>query len=344
MPSDAPSERPAAPRRMGPFVLEQKLGEGGMGIVYLATYVETGKKVALKILPPSLGGNPQLVARFEREMAILKRLKHPNVVQYFGGGRSGGQQYYAMEYVPGGGLDVVLKAKATLPWQEALDLLKQVAAALEHAHAHGIVHRDLKPANLFLAKDGRLKLGDFGIARDTEATALTVAGKTVGTYAYMAPEQIAGKAPVSRHTDLYALGCVAFELLSGRPPFVSATPAEMLFNHLNEDPPLVRELVLDCPIWLEQVIDKLLHKDPEERYYDALAVQVALDEVREKVAHQQSVVRDTLAGGTTAGAGPRRAGRQAARRGQEEEKAEGRPGLGAGLVPSAAASRRSSPS
>lgn len=297
----SPSEGTAAKRKLGPFVLGERLGVGGMGIVYKATNEENGKVVALKVLSPTVSGNQQVSARFEREMAILKKLRHPHIVQYLGGGRSGGQQFFVMEYVPGGSVERLIKKKGKVPWEEALPILRQVAQALEYAHANGVIHRDLKPANLLFTANGeRVKLGDFGIARDGDATALTAAGKTVGTYAYMAPEQISGKPGISRRTDLYALGCVAFEMLTGRPPFIAETPAEMLFGHLNVEPPHVREFSIDCPMWLDEVIARLLAKDPEDRYFDALAVQVAFDEVRQKVDEQQSYVKQTLAGATTA--------------------------------------------
>ncbi|MGE3314401.1 MAG: serine/threonine protein kinase [Planctomycetaceae bacterium] len=282
-------------RTVGPFELEKQLGVGGMGVVYLGTYTKDGKssKVAVKVLSPELNADKRLLKRFVREMAILKKLKHRNIVKYYGGGHDGTQHYYAMEFIDGGSLDHVLRKKKKLSWEQAIEVGKQVAKALEHAHNHGIVHRDLKPANLFLSKEGKLKLGDFGIARDTQATALTAAGRTVGTYAYMAPEQISGKPPVSRKTDLYALGCVLYEVLTGRTPFVEENPAQMLFAHLELEPPRVTSLAMDCPIWLETVVMRLLEKDPEDRYYDALAVQVALDEVGTKVAEQLSISKQT---------------------------------------------------
>jgi hypothetical protein len=284
-------------RRVGPFELERKLGVGGMGVVYLATYLKNGKRMAVKVLPPEMCSNQKLVRRFLREMSILSKLRHENIVRYYGGGKDKTQHFYAMEYMDGGSMELVLKKKGRLSWEETVDNARQLALALEYAHNHGIIHRDLKPANLFMGKDGRLKLGDFGIARDTQATALTAAGRTVGTYAYMAPEQISGKPPVSRKTDLYALGCVMFEMLTGKPPFVAPTAAEMLFAHLEQEPPRVSEQALDCPVWLENVVDKLLEKDPDERYFDALALQVALDEVVEKVTAAQSVAQQTVAGG-----------------------------------------------
>lgn len=286
-------------RTIGPFELGDKLGVGGMGVVYRATYTKTGVACAIKVLAPDVNDSPQVQQRFEREIAILKKLQHPHIVRYFGGGRVGSQRFYAMELVTGGSLEGYLKQKKKLPWQEALAVVRQVAEALEHAHAAGVIHRDLKPANLLMAGDGKIKLTDFGIARDTTATALTAAGKTVGTYAYMAPEQIRGKPPVDRRTDLYALGCVLFEMLAGEPPFDSDNPGELLVKHLQEEVTRVTSLAPEVPIDLEEMVFKLLEKDPEERYYDALAVQVAIDEINEKISRQASVVGDTLAGQAT---------------------------------------------
>ncbi len=283
-------------RRVGPFELERKLGIGGMGVVYLATYLKNGRKMAVKVLAPEMSADGRLLKRFLREMAILSRLRHPHIVRYYGGGKDKTQHFYAMEYMDGGSVEQMIKKKGRYTWEEAIACIKQVALALEYAHNHGIIHRDLKPANLFLGKDGLVKLGDFGIARDTQATALTAAGRTVGTYAYMAPEQISGKPPVSRKTDLYALGCVMFEMLTGKPPFNAPTAAEMLFAHLEEEPPQINSSVPDCPIWVDKLVGKLLEKDPEERYYDALALQVALDELVTKITEERTAAQQTIAG------------------------------------------------
>lgn len=287
-------------RLLGPFQLEGRLGVGGMGIVYKATYTRGGQKVAVKVLAPDLTADKKVAARFEREMEILKKLKHPNIVKYYGGSTSGTQRYYAMELVTSGSLDDKLRKVGKLSWEQTIDYAQQIAKALEHAHNAGIVHRDLKPANLLLAADGTLKLSDFGIARDTQQTALTQAGKTVGTMAYMAPEQITGKHPISRRTDLYALGCVIFQMLTGRTPFESATQPELLFKHIEEEPPHVREFNMDCPLWLDRIVQELMAKEPEDRPFDALAVQVMLEDVKTKVREQESVVRATVTGGQAA--------------------------------------------
>jgi eukaryotic-like serine/threonine-protein kinase len=142
-----------AERQLGPFVLGEKLGGGGMGVVYRARYTKTGQNVALKILPASMSDQPRMVARFERELEILKKLRHPNIVPCFGGGKIGNQHYFTMELVEGGSLTDELKKRGRIPWEETIGYGLQICAALEHAHDKGIVHRDLKPSNLLLTKD-----------------------------------------------------------------------------------------------------------------------------------------------------------------------------------------------
>jgi serine/threonine-protein kinase len=289
-----------AERQLGPFLLGQKLGGGGMGVVYRAQYTKTGQQVALKLLPAELSTKPRLVARFERELAILKKLKHPNVVTYLGGGKLGEQHYLAMELVEGGSLAVELKRRGKFPWEEVIRIGSQVCAALEHAHERGIIHRDLKPSNLLLTKRGEIKLADFGVARDNDATALTAAGRTVGTFAYMAPEQIRGEPPVTAKTDLYALGCVLYELLTGTPPFSAETPGELLYQHMDKKPVRVSTLALECPVWFDTLVSQLLEKEPEKRPRDATAVTLALTEIEVKVAEQASVLKHAASGGPTA--------------------------------------------
>ena len=289
-----------ATRTIGPFQLEKQIGAGGMGNVYLATFTKTGQKVALKVLAPDNTGNAGIAKRFEREIDILKRLRHPHIVRYLAAGTYKSQRFFAMELMPRGSLEKLLKEKGRLSWEQTIEYGIQICQALEHAHNNGVIHRDLKPANLFLTKDGTLKLGDFGIARDNDATQLTAKGRTVGTYAYMAPEQISGSAPISAKTDLYALGCVLYEMLTGHPPFQAATPAEMLYKHLQNEPERIASAAIDCPIWLEDVVMQLLKKHPDQRPYDALFVQMKLEEVGKKVAEQSSMATHVAAGGQTA--------------------------------------------
>lgn len=286
-------------RKIGPFELESELGAGGMGIVYLATYPKTGQKVALKVLAPEMCADKRVFKRFSQEVEILKKLKHPHIVRYYGSGKTGSQQYYAMEVLKGGSISNLIKKRGRLSWEQTLDFSRQICQALTHAHEYGIIHRDLKPANLFLSKNEQLKLGDFGIARDMQSTGITAAGRTVGTYAYMAPEQIAGKPAISHKTDLYALGCVMFEMLTGRTPFVTENVPQMMMKQMQELPPRVTEFSQDCPVWVEAVILQLLEKKPEDRYFDALAVEMALNDVEQKISRNASIVRETVAHGQT---------------------------------------------
>lgn len=285
-------------RRMGPFALGEQLGAGGMGVVYRATYLQTGQQVAIKFIPAGLLDNERVKARFERELAILKKLRHPNIVRCYGGGLHQGRLYYAMEIVDGGSLADVLKDRGRLSWETAVQYGQQICDALKHAHDHGIIHRDLKPANLLLTREGQLKLSDFGLARDNDATALTQTGHAQGTFAYMAPEIIRGK-PISHKSDLYSLGCMMFELLTGQRPFQAESPAEVFYQHIEQVPPRVSTLALDCPIWLESLVAQLLEKDPARRPLDAQTVGRALQEVQDKVAMQASVAAFSMHGGPT---------------------------------------------
>ncbi len=275
-------------RRIGPFLIEEEIGVGGMGVVYRAKYEKNGRTVAVKILSPEFSDHDGVNKRFVRETDILKKLQHPNIIKYFGAGSSRMQKFYAMELVEGGALDSILKQKGKLEWEVVVEYGLQIAKALEYAHNAGIVHRDLKPGNLLIGKDGTLKLSDFGIARDTQATALTQAGKTVGTMNYMAPEQISGKHQITRKTDIYAMGCVMFQMLTGEVPFSGANQAEVLFKHLDEEPPSVRDFNQTIPLWLARLIDEMLAKNPEDRPFDALAIQVKLQEVKDKVKAQET--------------------------------------------------------
>jgi serine/threonine-protein kinase len=264
-----------------PFELKEQIGEGGMGLVYRARYVVNDRELAVKMVPADVTDKTAL-ARFEREMAVLKNLKHPNIVRCFGGVCEDKQRFYAMELVPGGSLEDLLQQRKKFSWEQVVEYGLQMCAALECSHRHGVIHRDVKPGNFLIASNGRLKLSDFGLASVAASRRITQSGKTAGTFLYMAPEQIRGK-ELSPQTDLYALGCVLFELLSGRPPFVAETPAATLHMHCKTPPPKLGELVLDCPPQLEQLIAQLLAKDPAERPDSAAAVAKALRDVDQVV-------------------------------------------------------------
>lgn len=261
---------------LGDYELGPVRGVGTVGTIYESTNRVTGDVVAIKRLHDSVSSNELIRARFRREMAVLERLKHPNIIRFLGGGESDGQLYYAMELVEGGTVKSLLEMRGRFPWQMVVDITRQVASALQHAHNNGVVHRDLKPGNLFLTEDGQVKLGDFGIARDLHNTDLTSSGMTVGTHAYMAPEQITGDQSLSGKADLYALGCCVFEMLTGEKPFYGENYAQLFNQHLKADPPRIESLVSNCPEDLKQITYQMLAKKPEDRPFNARQVQAVM--------------------------------------------------------------------
>jgi serine/threonine-protein kinase len=282
-------------QKVGKFFIEKELGSGAMGTVYRGRYLEDNRRVALKMIAIALSDNETAVARFEREASILKQLRHPNIVSLFGTGRHKGTPYFAMEYVEGESLDRIMARRVRFSWQEIVEMGKQICAALQHAHEKGIIHRDLKPSNLMRLDDGTIKLTDFGIAKDLDVTALTGANATVGTAAYMSPEQCRGETALTSKSDLYSLGVVFFELLTGRKPFQAESPVDMFMKHVTEPPPRPSRLVDDMiPVWLDTLILQLLEKKPEHRPLDAAMVGKSLDEVMQKVNRGASAAVDAV--------------------------------------------------
>lgn len=261
------------------YQLGDRIGVGTVGTIFEARKKSTGDVFAIKFLSPAVSQNRIVVSRFAREMMILEKLSHPNILEYFGGGEQDGQLFFVMELVRGGTLKELLAKTGTLSWKEAVEVSRQIAAALQHAHNHGIIHRDLKPGNVFITHSGELKLGDFGIARDTHEQDLTDAGLTVGTYSYMAPELVRGDKGLTGQVDLYALGCLIFEVLTGRPPFLGDNFAQIFDQHLHAMPPRASDLGAHCPEKLEMLIQHLLKKNPEDRPFNARSVQGYLGEL-----------------------------------------------------------------
>lgn len=251
-------------RQLSEFERGEQIGAGTVGTIFHADDRKTGQHVALKLLNPGVTNDPLVRARFEREILILKRLDHPNIVKYFDSGETDGQLFYTMEFVEGRTLKDVLAYRGQLTWQEATECGWQICSALQHAHNHFVIHRDLKPANLFLSKDGSVKLGDFGIALDMGGTQITDQGMTVGSYMYMSPEQIRGE-PVSELADLYALGCLLYEMMTGSPPFTGTSFAQIFDQHLNSPIPSVRTFAADCPEPIDALVRNLLCKQPDGR-------------------------------------------------------------------------------
>jgi predicted Ser/Thr protein kinase len=265
---------------IGNYRVEKELGRGGMGVVYKAAEVATGKAVALKVLSRDFALEPSYVKRFKRETEALDRLDHPNIVRVFSVGEYEGLHYYAMDFVDGRSLGAVLSGGERLGVERALDLSIEVAAALGHAHKAGIIHRDIKPGNILLERDGKPKLTDFGIARLTYATRMTRTGDIVGTPEYMSPEQAKG-AEVDAPSDVYSLGVVLYELLAGKVPFEGATALEIIKKHQYEQPENIKELNRAIHDGLARVVMKMLAKEPKERYKSAEQVATALLVVRD---------------------------------------------------------------
>ena len=276
--------------KLGSFRLEEILGSGAMGVVFRATQETTGRPAAVKIVHGELAQKGKVFDRFEREAEILKQFRHPNIVRWLAWGRFKGTSYFAMEYVEGVTLERVLQERGELPWREVVDLTIQLCDALQYAHDKSVIHRDLKPSNLMITADGKLKLTDFGIAKDLERTTqLTAPGRTLGTAAYMAPEQIRGTPAVSHKTDLYSLGVLMYQMLTGKTPFDGASAVVLMHCHINEAPPRPGDKVAELPKELNELVVKLMAKAPADRPWDAAAVGHSLTELRDKAARGQAI-------------------------------------------------------
>ncbi len=267
--------------KLGSFRIEAILGTGAMGVVYRATS-DVGKPAAVKVISGEIAKQGKAYERFRREAEILQQFRHPNIVRFLAMGRFKGTSYFAMEYVPWQNLEEALNKRGSLPWREVVDLGIQICDALHYAHEHGVVHRDLKPSNLMISEQGEIKLTDFGIAKDLDATALTAPGRTLGTAAFMAPEQIRGTPEVSHKTDLYALGIVLYQMLTGQAAFSGASAVVLMHCHLNQPPPWPSTKVPEIPVALDDLIFKLMAKAPPDRPWDAAAAGVVLTELRDK--------------------------------------------------------------
>src|SRR4051794_29159865 len=257
----------------GRYKLEHPLGRGGMSEVYAAEDLELGRTVAIKLLAPDADS-----ARFEREARAVAALAHPNVMQLYDYGEDHERPYMVLEYVPGGTLEERL-AEANgepLPDEESRLIAAGVAAGLAHAHARGVVHRDLKPANVLFDEEGRPKLADFGIARMAagEGT-LTEAGTVLGTAAYISPEQASGE-PATAASDVYSFGVMLYRMLTGRLPFESADPMELVLMNRDAPPPAITAYRSDPPARLEAAAVAALEKDPTLRPRDGAALLAAL--------------------------------------------------------------------
>ena len=259
---------------VGDFEIVRELGRGGMGSVYEASDRMLGRRVAVKVVHPELSRDPVLIERFQKEAQALARLNHPNVTSVFSLFRDGEQYFLVMEYIEGQALEARLRTEGALPWKESVELTIGALEGLQHAHEHGIIHRDVKPANLFLPSVGGIKIMDFGIAHILGQRRLTRMGTVVGTLAYMSPEQVGGR-DLDARTDIYSLGIVLYEMVTGGVPFRAKSDYELMQAHLERAPAPPRTFAPSIPKWLEEQIVRALSKDPRERHQ--MAAELAAD-------------------------------------------------------------------
>lgn len=257
------------------YLVEAEIGEGGMATVYRVLDHELQERVALKMFR-SVMPDPVRLARFRREMKINRRLRHPNIVETFEYGTWGGARFITMELLHGDELWAYLR-RNPLDIGERVRLLMQVCDGLGHAHDQGVVHRDIKPANLFVCDHGRkIKVMDFGIAKAVDSSEISITGVRVGTPRYMSPEQIQGGQTVGPAADLYSLGAVMYEAMTGRAPFEDTELLPLLLNHLSEEPVPPSKLNPELPPEIDDICLRLLAKNPRERFVDCAATKSAL--------------------------------------------------------------------
>src|SRR5262245_38187761 len=281
--------------RIGSYEIKSQLGEGGMGVVYRALDTKLQREVALKLLPAHVAADPDRLARFQREAKVLASLNHPNIAQIHGLEDSTAQTCIVMELVEGETLHERIQ-RGRIPWSEARFIAKQICEALEAAHERGIIHRDLKPANIKLTPAGTVKVLDFGLAKAVESTsasasisisptlsmAATNAGVILATAAYMSPEQAKGRA-VDRRTDIFAFGCVLFEMLTAQMAFEGEDVTEIIGRVVTAEPDWSK-LPADAPPVIHRLIRRAMRKDPRQRLSDIQDVRLEIDEAANEPA------------------------------------------------------------
>ncbi len=267
--SEAATQTAPSHNQVGPYALGEVLGEGMTSVVYRVNH--QGQEVALKLLKSSEQRGAEVLPRFRREMKALSQLRHPHIPWLLDFGEHEGRLYLVMELLS----NQTLEQHLPVPWQQAVDWLQQLVSAVQAAHQQGVLHRDIKPQNAVFGRDGRLKLSDFGLARDAQANTVTAEGAWLGTPLYMAPELFQG-GRASAATDQYALGVLAYEMLTGRVPFQGDSPLAVAVQHMQSPAP---ELPEGLPPELGQLVFRMLEKQPDQRFPDLDAVSVGLKRI-----------------------------------------------------------------
>jgi serine/threonine protein kinase len=263
---------------LGHYEVLTELGRGGMATVYLAHDIALGRKVAIKVMSPSLFSGEGMAERFKREARTAAQLSHPHIIPIYSVQESGELQYFVMKFIEGRPLDSIIKEVGPLPIPMVRTILMQVESALGYAHRRKVIHRDIKPPNIMLDADGWAIVTDFGIAKVSETQGLTVTGATIGTPSYMSPEQCAAQ-ELTGATDQYSLGVVAYEMLTGKLPFIADSVMAVMYAHFNEPPPPVQDVRHDCPAELAATVMRMLEKSPANRFPNMEAASAAMGSV-----------------------------------------------------------------
>jgi len=250
------------------FQILSKLGQGAMAVVFKAKQLSLDRLVAIKVLPKRLSENQEFVDRFYQEGRAAARLNHPNIVQAFDVGESGGYHYFVMEYIDGKTVYDLLSESPTVEESEAVRVILQAAVALEHAHSQNLIHRDVKPKNLMITKSGTVKLADMGLAREMGdyATAAAEAGRAYGTPYYISPEQIRGEINIDARADIYGLGATFYHMVTGKVPFDGTTPSAVMHKHLKDPLIPADHLNKSLSAGVGEIIEVMMAKDPADRY------------------------------------------------------------------------------
>src|SRR6266567_4371438 len=269
------------------YEIQQLLGEGGMGAVYKARDAELDRVIALKVIRPELASNPEILQRFKQELVLARQVTDRNIIRIFDLGEADGIRFITMEYVEGTSLYQILREQGKLPVKESAEIIEQVLIGLKAAHREGVIHRDLKPGNIMRDKQGRILVMDFGLARSLESDGMTKTGAVVGTMEYMSPEQAMGS-ELDPRSDLFTVGLIFFELLTGKMPFKAETALASLLKRVQERAVPLSSLDSAIPIAVEQVVAKCLERDPNQRYQTA----------QEMIDDLQNNTSDTIFDGT----------------------------------------------